>query len=183
MIGTKDQKHYLLVLDQSELELINYHEIAVDYEIQPNAITICTSSDKYIYKEATVYQRYQVCKQYNQGPFYIIDEYTINYTIRNTRIRLSSQKFIVLHNLIQQEHSLIPCINSNNQIVGTQFMISNIQIIMKNPICVEGQFNFNNGIVYSRFNLFQDTNLEPQYLLCEAYLNYRLKNLNVYERI
>ena len=62
-------------------------------------------------------------------------------------------------------------------------MISNIQIIMKNPICVEGQFNFNNGIIYSRFNLFQDTNLEPQYLLCEAYLNYRLKNLNVYERI
>lgn len=112
MIGTKGSKHYLLVLDQDENELVNFHAIANDYEIQPNVISICTSSDKYIYKESVVYQRYQVCKQYNQGPFYIIDEYTINYTIKHTRIRLSSQKFIVLRNLIQKEHSLIPCINS-----------------------------------------------------------------------
>jgi len=58
VIGTKGSKHYLLVVDYDANELVNYHEISNDYDIEPNVISICTSSDKYIYKDSIVYQRY-----------------------------------------------------------------------------------------------------------------------------
>ena len=45
----------MMVFDYIENDILNYHTISNDYDIIPNVISLCSSSDKYIYKEKKVY--------------------------------------------------------------------------------------------------------------------------------
>ena len=83
VIGSNEAEHWLFVINHVTKTLQAAHPIAADYDVDPTKLKLSMSSDRFRYcddeGEETYHQRYQVCKLYNQGSFYVIDEFTVSF--------------------------------------------------------------------------------------------------------